>query len=66
MSAIDLQRQKYLRAKKMTKNRENATLGKLNSFISTISAARSGKTQQKNQEWLGKKVKFHIDSQNAY
>ena len=62
VSALDLQRQKYLRSKKMTKSRENDTLAKLKSFTKKINSAKSGTTQGKNQEWLGREVKFHIDS----
>lgn len=50
----------------MTKNRENDTLAKLKSFTKKINGAKSGKDPAKNQEWLGREVKFHIDSQKAY
>jgi len=66
VSALDVQRQKYLRSKKMTKNRENETLARLKGFTKKINEAKLGKHQEKNCEWLGRELKFHIDSQKAY
>eukprot|EP00347_Sterkiella_histriomuscorum_P018523 403345186 len=63
VSALQLQREKYLRSQKMTKNRENETLSKLNEFASKL---RSKEVKTDEQNWMNNKLKFHIDSQKAY
>ena len=62
VSALDVQRQKYLRSKRMTKNRENETLSRLKGFTKKVNDSKLGKNQEKHCEWLGREVKFHIDS----
>lgn len=48
---------------KMTKNRENETLAKLNEFSSKL---RSKDIKQDEANWMNNKLTFHIDSQRAY
>jgi len=61
VSALALQREKYLLAKKMNKNRENETLAKLNDFRDSLNPKKLS-----NDSWMSNKLKFHIDSQRAY
>ena len=59
ISALDLQRQKFINESKLTKRRENETLARLRDFRTKVRSADE-------ENWMNNKLKFHIDSQRAY
>lgn len=63
ISPLELQRAKYIREMKLSKNRENETMAKLDDFTSKI---RSKEVRGDANSWMNNKLKFHIDSQKAY
>ena len=63
VSALDLQRQKFIMESKLTKRRENETLSRLRDFQSKI---RSKDVQGDEENWMNNRLKFHVDSQRAY
>ena len=60
ISALDLQRQKFMNQMKHTKTRENETLSKLRDFQAKVKQAKQ--STDEDGEWLRNKLKFHIDS----
>ena len=48
---------------KMTKNRENETLSKLNDFKSKLN---SHQVKQDEDNWMNNQLRFHVDSQRAF
>mmetsp|Transcript_9907 Transcript_9907/g.7448 ORF Transcript_9907/g.7448 Transcript_9907/m.7448 type:complete len:118 (+) Transcript_9907:917-1270(+) len=58
ISPLELQRAKYLKEMKNTKHRENETLAKLQEF--------KGKLKQKEADWMSNRLKFNVDSKNAF
>ena len=64
LSSVELKRYKYTKDKgdsSLGKRDQQDTMSKLNSFISRIKQNSHGETH-----WMNSKLKFHIDSSNAY
>jgi len=63
LTPLELQRIKYLKNKKIAKNREESTLAKLAKFTNKL---KSQDTKEDPENWMNHKLKCSIDSARAY